>query len=144
MIRKCANNRFLLITNIESLEQKLDSNWVPYAVLLTAWSSDSTTFKNLRLLIRLFLARGTISFACLGNYSEQLHDAIDEIIYEYDEEHNTSLATAILTTYHCDESIKDAVNYFIYGTEFPDLENGRLLALVGDNDKEIKEILERA
>lgn len=143
MIVKCSNGRKLLITDIDSVKKELGSNWVPYVVLLTAWSIDQTTAKILDSLVKFLLVRGARAFVCLGSYSEQLHDEIDEIIYEYDEEHDVEIATGILTTYHADESIEDVVNYFVYGTELPSSENGGLLAIVDTNDRQVRGVLEK-
>lgn len=141
-MHKCSNGRSLLITDIESIEKELNPSWIPYVVLLTAWSIEMATVKILNPLIKFLLARGTKTFVCLGDYSEQLHDEIDEIIYEYDEERGTDVATKVLTTYHADETIDDAVNYFVHGTELPDPRIGGLLALIGARDYEVKRFLE--
>lgn len=142
MMHKCSNGRYLLITNIESVDKTLDSNWTPYAVLLTSWSIETATGSLWNSLIRLLLARGTKTFVCIGSYSEQLHDEIDEIIYEYDGEQGNVISEDTLTTYHVDESIEDTVNYFIHGTEFLE-HDGVLLALVGASDGDVIECLKK-
>ena len=124
--------------DIGSVENELGSTWVPFVVLLTAWSMDLIKSEGLSNLVRFLLAKGAKTFVCIGDYSEILHDEIDEIIYEYDAESNISNASEILTTYHEDESVDDAVNYFVHGTEIPSNKNGGLLALMGVDDQEVE------
>lgn len=140
---KCSNGRNLIITDIDSVDKELSSNWIPCVVLLTAWSIDKKTIERLSSLVKFLLARGTKTFVCVGSCSKQLHDEIDEVIYEYDEEHGTEVATGILTTYHADESIEEAVNYFVYGTELSGSKNGGLLAIVDVNDRQVRDVFEK-
>ena len=93
------------------------------------------------MLIYLLLDKGTSYFVCIGDLSEQLHDQIDEIIYQYDEEHDFKLSGNIVTTYHADDAIDDAVNFYIYGTELRDKERGYLIAILDKNMIEDREIL---
>jgi hypothetical protein len=144
MMKNCSNGRSLLVTDIESVAKELEASWVPFAVLLTAWSIGAVKAGGLSELIKLLLAKGAKTFVCIGDYSESLHDEIDEIIYEYDEERNVSETSEIITTYHDDESIDDVVNYFVHGTEIPGGKNGGLLALIGVGDEEVEDWLKKA
>jgi hypothetical protein len=143
-MKNCSNGRSLLVTDIKSVAKELETSWAPFVVLLTAWSIGAVKAGGLSELIKLLLAKGTKTFVCIGDYSESLHDEIDEIIYEYDEERNISAASELITTYHDDESVDDAVNYFVHGTEIPDVKVGGLLALIGDGDQEVEECLIKA
>lgn len=143
MMKKCSNGRSLLVIDIKSVAKELELSWIPFIVLLTAWNIEAAKAGGLSELIKLLLAKGTKTFVCIGEYSESLHDAIDEIIYEYDEERNISAASEIITTYH-DEYVDDAVNYFVHGTEIPEVKAGGLLALIGDGDREVEECLRKA
>lgn len=144
MMNNCSNGRSLLVTDIESATNKLESSWIPFVVLLTAWSIGAVKAEGLSELIKLLLAKGAKTFVCIGGYSESLHDEIDEIIYEYDEERKISEVSEIITTYHDDESVDDAVNYFVHGTEIPEAESGGLLAILGDGDLEVEISLKKA
>ncbi len=144
MMKNCSNGRPLLLTGIESAAKELETSWIPFVVLMTAWSIEAVKTGGLSDLIKLLLAKGAKTFVCIGDYSESLHDEIDEIIYEYDEERNISAASEIITTYHDDESVEDAVNYFVHGTEISEVEVGGLLALIGDGDQEVEECLRKA
>lgn len=144
MMKNCSNGRPLLVTDIESAARELETSWIPFVVLLTVWSIGSVKAEGLSDLIKLLLAKGVKTFVCIGYYSESLHDEIDEIIYEYAEEHDISAASEIITTYHDDEPVDDVVNYFVHGTEIPETESGGLLAILGDGDKEVEASLKKA
>ena len=144
MMKNCLNGRPLLVTDIESVAKELETNWIPFVVLLTAWSVGTVRAEGFSELIKLLLTKGAKTFVCIGDYSESLHDEIDEIIYKYDEERNISEASEIITTYHDDESVDDAVSYFVHGTEIPEIKAGGLLALIGVGDQEVEECLKKA
>lgn len=144
MMQKCLNDRYLIVTDIESVDKELDENWTPFVVLLTAWSIEAVKAEGLSELIKSLLAKGAKEFVCIGSYSESLHDEIDNVIYEYDEERNISAASSILTSYQYDESVDDSVDYFVYGTVFPEAKIGGLLALIGDNDQDVEACLKKA
>lgn len=144
MKKNCLNGRPLLVTDIESVAKELETNWIPFVVLLTAWSVGMVREEGFSELIKLLLTKGAKTFVCIGDYSESLHDEIDEIIYKYDEERNISEASEIITTYHDDESVDDAVSYFVHGTEISEIKVGGLLALIGVGDQEVEECLKKA
>jgi len=144
MMKNCSNGRPLLVTDIESVAKELETSWIPFVVLLTAWSIRAVKSGGFSELIKLLLAKGAKAFVCIGDDSESLHDEIDEIIYAYDEERKISAASEIITTYHDDESVDDAVNYFVHGTEIPKAESGGLLAILGDGDQEVEASLKKA
>jgi hypothetical protein len=144
MIHKCSNNRILKITNIETFEKESKLNWIPCAVLLTAWTIEKIKTANLNLLINSLLTKGARIFVCAGTYSEQLHDEIDEIIYKYGEEQGEESIKEIITTYHEEEPIEDVLNYFINGTVNKNHERCGLLALLDINDHEIRSYLKKS
>lgn len=144
MIKKCSNGRSLLVTNFESVAEELESNWIPFVVLLTAWDIETVKVGGLSELIGLLLAKGARTFVCVGDFSEDLHDKIDDVIYKYDEDHNIREVSEIITTYHDDEPVNDVINYFIYGAEVPESDTGGLLALIGVGDTEVEKYLKKA
>jgi len=142
-----SNNRTLYITCRDSIDSEVDSNLTPYVVMLTAWIATDVPKILQGDLVRRLLLKGTRNFVCLGAFSEQLHDEIDEYIYRFDDESESELTTTILTTYHADESIEDGVNYFVCGTHFKDKTSNCLLAILSEKsyaDGEVKSLLEAA
>jgi hypothetical protein len=143
MMKICSNGRSFFVSDIESFENELGSNWVPFAVLLTARNMDLIKYGRLSKLVKCLLSKGAKTFVCIGDYSEIIHDEIDELICQHDAEGNINNASEIVTTFHDDESVDDAVSYFVHGTEIPVTENGGLLALIGADDQKVKERLEK-
>jgi hypothetical protein len=97
--------------------------------------------------IKTLLNKGTTYFVCVGAYSEKLHDEIDELLYQYDDDRGTKESVNIVTTYHANETVEEAVDYCVYSTELRDKDNGCILAILDDDsieDREIKEFLEKA
>lgn len=147
MMRRCSNGRHMLISNKESVEDELESHCAPEIVLLTAWTSEIIHPAFLKTLVTFLLNRGAVCFVCVGDFSEQLHDEIDQILYRYDEEHESNIGTEVVTTYHAGEPIEDAINFYIHGTQLNGEENGCLLAILDSGapqDREIKTLLESA
>ena len=147
MIIRCSNNRTLFVTDRDSVDVAVDGSLIPYVVMLTAWNSADVSNILRDDLVRNLLLKGTRNFVCLGQFSEQLHDEIDELIYQFDDENRSELATSILTTYHSDEPIEDGVNYYVCGTQFKDKASSCLLAILNENnaeDREVKSFLEVA
>jgi len=133
MIYKCSNGRRLIIATKESLVSALDkSGLVPCVVLLTAWQVERASVSFWEPSIRFLLENRCSYFACVGNYSERLHDAIDEFLYQYDEEIGSQLSRDIVTTYHNNESTEDVIAYFVHGTELRSA-NGCLVAILDDS-----------
>lgn len=147
MMIQCSNARTLFITGRDDIEAEIDSSLTPYVVMLTAWDSESVSEVLQGNLVRDLLVKGARNFVCLGSFAEQLHDEIDELIYQFDDESGSELATDILTTYHSDESIEDVVNYYVCTTQFKDKEGSCLLAILNENsseDREVRSFLEAA
>ncbi len=147
MMIQCSNDRTLFISGRDDIETEIDSSLTPYVVMLTAWNSASVSEVLQGNLVRDLLVKGARNFVCLGSFSEQLHDEIDELIYQFDDESGSELATDVLTTYHSDESIEDGVNYYVCTTQFKDKEGSCLLAILNENsseDREVRSFLEAA
>ena len=147
MMIQCSNDRTLFITSRDGIETEIDSSLTPYVVMLTAWDSAGVPEVLRDNLVRDLLVKGARNFVCLGSFSEQLHDEIDELIYPLDDENESELATDVLTTYHSGEPIEDVVNYYVCTTQFKDKEGSCLLAILNENnseDREIRSFLEAA
>jgi hypothetical protein len=115
--------------------------------MLTAWNSEEVSKIFHGNLVRSLILKGARNFVFLGGLSEQLHDGIDEIIFQLDDEIGSELTSKILTSYNSDESIEDGVNYYIFGTQFNGQDNSCLLAILNrgcSEDREIRSFLEAA
>lgn len=145
MMYKCSNGRRLLIATKEGLDSALDSSGlVPCVVLLTAWRSEDGSIDSWGSLIRTLLDRGCSYFACVGTYSEDLHDAIDDFYYRYNEAQGVERSD-LVTTYHHNESIDDVIAYFVHGTELRCRKNGCLVAVLdgAPEDQEIEDFIKK-
>lgn len=143
MMEKCKNGRILLVTDVEYLEEGLGFGWVPYVVLITAYSKPSVEGVVLCKLVNMLLGRGAKSFICAGPFSEALHDEIDRVIYERCEDFHAEEELEVTTTYHDDEPVDDVVGYFVYGASIPDTKSGGLLAIIGEGGQEVRDCLNK-
>ena len=137
------NNRATIITDIESLPSVLSSSaHKPCVVMLTAWKQNIVTRELWEPWINLLVKNGCAQFVCVGSHSESLHDLIDDIILDNDNLLEIKPYDTVLTTYHDDETIEEVVNYFVYATELWDKLHGGLFAVLGDEDKSLKDQLQ--
>lgn len=134
MIHQCSNNRRLIISNKNCIRLALRDDVFPSVVLLTARSAEQSLLDFWNGLIRFFLERRCTHFVCAGEYSEALHDAIDDFLYQYDEQLGSEISKEIVTTYHADESIDDVVDFFVRSTEIRDKKNGYLIAVLDEGE----------
>jgi hypothetical protein len=141
---QCLNGRQLLISNEIDIDFFDKKNIEACAVLLTAWNGDSVNIERWRERVRFFIGKKCVFFVCLGTYSEELHDVIDECLFEYDDEYGKDVGVNIITTYHNNESVQDVVNFFIYSTEIEDNNFNFLFAYLDDGcvlDMDVKKCL---
>jgi hypothetical protein len=94
--------------------------------------------------VRTLLDKECSYFACVGTYSEKLHDAIDDFFYQYNEERGIERSD-LVTTYHHNESTEDVIAYFVHGTELRCKPNGCLVAVLGDTleDEEMGDFIKK-
>jgi len=147
MMIKCSNGRSLLITDKASVESELGNHMVPCIVLLTAWSASRASISFWRGMIKYLLDKGTAYFVCVGTFSEKLHDEIDELLYQYDDEQGTKSSMNVITTYHADDTPEEVVDYCVYATELKDKDKGCILAVLDENsdrDEKLGMILKKA
>ncbi|MDR1008281.1 MAG: hypothetical protein LBL65_06990 [Campylobacteraceae bacterium] len=64
-------------------------------------------------MVNTAIDAGAIFFMTFGDFAEELHDFIDEII-----EFSQNNLTHIVTTFHKSEQIADIAKFFIYSTYF--------------------------
>ena len=136
MMTKCSNGRPLLITNKSLVDTELDGGLVPCIVLLTAWSVSRASISFWESLIEFLLDKGATYFVCVGAFSEKLHDEIDELMYQYDDEHGTERCINMVTTYHADDTLEEVVDYCVYATELRDKDRGCILAIMDESSEE--------
>jgi hypothetical protein len=99
-----------------------------FAVLLSAAPNGPTWAE--RRIVETSVASGCVELCCVGAGAENLHDYIDEVLEERG-------LVNVVTTWHTDESMEDALHYFLHlaGSSPPTLvavvedEPGLLVAL---------------
>ncbi|MDY6991866.1 MAG: hypothetical protein SVR94_04575, partial [Pseudomonadota bacterium] len=126
------------VTRKNSAESDLN-NWVPYIVVLTAWTVERASVDFWRPFIDLLLKKGAVYFACIGTFSEKLHDEIDEFLYQYEDSLGEYIHINIVTTYHKNDTIEEAVDYCIYGTDIRDRTHNCILVVLDSDSIEDKE-----
>jgi hypothetical protein len=144
MIYKTTNNRVLLISDRDSVTNIIGSKRVPYIVLIAVWSLKQVSDIAASNVISFLLQEGTTNFVCFGGFSEQLHDEIDELIYQYSDKNSLFDGAQVITTYHDDEELDEVINYFVHGTEINDNnKNCQLILIDGFMDKqdELRDLL---
>lgn len=147
MMTKCSNGRSLLLANKSLVSTELGNNLVPCIVLLTAWSVSRASISFWESLIKLLLDKGATYFVCVGTFSEKLHDEIDELMYQYDDEHGTEHSINMVTTYHADDTLEEVVDYCVYATELRDKDKGCILAVLdetSEKDENMEILLKKA
>ena len=147
MISKSSNGKPIITANRAAAQSELGDSWVPCVVLLTAWTVSTASISFWETLIKTLLDKGTMYFVCVGTYSEKLHDEIDDLLYRYDDKRRSKWSVKIVTTYHANDTVEEAIDYCVYATELWDKDNGCILAILTDNsveDREVKEFLEKA
>lgn len=143
MISYLSNGRPLIVASKKATKDIFtNSNWMPCVVLLTVNTLKEASIDFWEEQIKFLLEKGANYFVCVGSFSEDLHDAIDDFLYRYDEEHDSTLGVNTITTYHVNESYGDIIDFFVFATEIKDKKYGCLLAIFGNNTEENNELME--
>jgi len=82
----------------------------PHFVCLIAWDSRGVTVKEISSLVDGLLTMGCAYFCTWGPGCERVHDIVDESVVE--------LELSIITTWHSDEPLEDAL-WFLLNTCYP-------------------------
>ena len=109
-------------------------------MLLTAWNAKRASGTFWSSLIEFLLDRGATSFISIGDYSEQLHDEIDELVYRYNDLHGTKISPSIMTTFHTNDTGEDGVYFFIHCTDFKSNGKNCMLAILDDGSVEDQKV----
>ncbi len=139
MIHKSTNGRILLISDRVSAISDL-GDYVPVVIILTAWTPERASVLFWEALINYLLSKGAMYIACIGTFSELLHDEIDEFV-----EQNGLLH--IVTTFHANDTMEEAVDFCVYGTDLNDQGRNCILAVLDEQceqDKDVKTLLSKA
>lgn len=124
----CLNGRQLVISNRKDFLADLSEYEVlPGAVLLSAWKIENGSLSLWKSVVEELLRLGCSYFVCAGDFAEELHDLIDDIVFS--QIHDGSVAT----TFHNGESPEDVINFFVYTTSLQVKSNMALLAILDSN-----------
>lgn len=127
---------------MELAELAVDSVFTPCVVLLSVRAVEKSLIGYWENLLCFLLSKGVEYVLCAGEFSETLHDAIDDFLCRYDEEHNTDICNRVVTTYHAEESDIEVSDFFVYATEVKDKERGRLFAILDLDEEADRNLLE--
>lgn len=136
MVLMPSNRRKILFVEESSID--LDDENTPYVVILTAWEEGSSNIVFLKKLIITLLEKGAKYFACIGEFSERLHDQIDDFIYQFEESCRDGSSLGIVTTYHSNDTIEEAIDYCLYGIPYEDTKSKYILAVLDKQSKQAK------
>ncbi|MDR1284657.1 MAG: hypothetical protein LBJ88_00480 [Campylobacteraceae bacterium] len=101
----------LIITPIDNF---IKSNLLPKKPTICLIVLDKNFEKGkMAKIINIAIDAGAIFFMTFGDFAEELHDFIDEII-----EFSQNNLTHIITTFHKNEQIADVAKFFAHSTYF--------------------------
>ena len=132
---KCSNGCDVIVSDVSGAIKSAESESI-CAVLLSAWTEDDISEILDSGIIENLIEKKVINFVCIGNFAEQMHDQVDEKIYCFDERCGTDMAEVAITTFHDDEELEDAINYFVFGTESSGSIGKNLLAILNPDSAE--------
>lgn len=104
----------------------------PDVVMLSSWSPDLSNYNEMRPLIEKLLDSGCKYFVCVGEYSESLHDFIDDLILGRPINSNRDKNFHVMTTWHDTDTEEEVVDFFLYLTNVHD----SILAAVLEDGKQ--------
>ncbi len=80
-------------------------------VCLLAWNAGNVSDATLHRLAERLLAAGCVYFCCWGNDCERVHDAIDDVLVGHGSSNGAWMN--VMTTWHANESLEEAVDFFL-------------------------------
>jgi hypothetical protein len=89
----------------------------PHFAVFLAWDATSVATEEISRLAALLHNRGLAYLCAFGPDCERVHDIFDEVELELDGARPNE--SVIMTTWHKDESLEDALWFFVYNS-FPD------------------------
>ena len=94
----------------------IESRDTHFAAFL-AWDARNTDTANIAALARALFARGVAYVCAWGPGCERVHDIFDEV--ELELEGQRPPESVVMTTWHNDESLEEALWFFVYSS-YPD------------------------
>jgi hypothetical protein len=89
----------------------------PHFAVFLAWDASSVATEEISCLATLLHNRGLAYLCAFGPGCERVHDTFDEVELELDSARPSQ--SVIMTTWHKDESLEDALWFFV-NNSFPD------------------------
>ena len=84
-----------------------------HSACLLAWDARGVSVEAVYSLVAPLLRAGASYFICWGPDCEWVHDIIDELATEPDNEFGIPKDSCIMTTWHDSESLRDALWFFL-------------------------------
>jgi hypothetical protein len=88
-------------------------------VCLLAWEAKGVPHDAIAALVEALLRAGASYFVCWGADCERVHDVIDEMVSVPGNDFGVPEEACIMTSWHDNESLGDAIWFFLYST-WPD------------------------
>lgn len=131
----------------DELPRQLELPAGNFACLL-AWDAHDASAEVVSSLVAPLLRAGAAYFVCWGPDCERVHDIIDELTSEPDNEFEIPEDSCIMTTWHDSEPLRDALWFFLVNTSpYGHYENSTHAALAiavgsGEWAQEIRDALD--
>ena len=102
-----------------------------------AWNARAQSAMSILSVIELLMRSGASYFCCWGDDCERVHDIIDEIDAAPDEELASPFNAVRTTTWHDEESLGEAIEFFLTTTlaheHYEPTTRSALVLIIGDN-----------
>ncbi len=128
------NSNTLIFLDIKQWNSALiNINPSPSAVLLSSYEHRGDSFQDMRGLIDKLIKLDCKYFVCAGKNSEQLHDFIDDVIFDISLSSGHKNYTDIMTTWHNADTDEEVAFFFLHLT---DISNGLLIVFLDESRSE--------
>ncbi len=102
----------------------------PDVVLLSQWERDEKSFQWIKPLVTRLIALGCNYFVCAGQYSESLHDFIDDVSLDISLNDQEESNGNIITTWHDTDTYDEVSDFFLHSTN---VSNSSLIAILDED-----------
>lgn len=153
MIRKKIGSKELIIIDKNQFFEKLvkleNLNLKPQSILISQWSNKELNYVELAKIVTDLIKKGTKTFVCVGDLSENIHDYIDwlrvDISLATKSKNERKQLEDIITIWNTDNTVEDSIFFFIQATLFASSDDTAILLAILDmknpKDLEVKECL---
>ena len=135
------NNRFIYVQDIGENFDPAQFEKKPVAVLLSARDTETQKYGYWQKIIEYFFSQQVKYIICVGSFSEQLHDDIDDHMFQFEDENDIPVSENLVTTFHSSDTADEISNFFVYATDI-DENTECLLTILDPNNKEDVNLLE--